>query len=155
MVWHYENQTLNPTSSKSTETKTVLMNFKLQNQKPQCPFPTPRSPLNPPALNAGRHRSFPSLTLAVEHDCLSSFLLKQLIKDMLIIIYRCVLLLYVETLLNINITSGWQNIYFGNEFTSSITFPQNSSRDWKGSTKARCLIYDISLSWGPFAKRDI
>ena len=106
MVWHYENQTLNPTSSKSTETKTVLMNFKLRNQKPQCPFPSPRSPLNPPAFNAGRHSSFPSFTLSVEHDCLSSFLLKQLIEDILKIIYRCVLLLYVETLLSL-ITSGW------------------------------------------------
>ena len=43
------------------------------------------------------------------------------------------LLMHFETF----ITLGWQDIYLWNEFTSSLTFPQNSSRDWKGSTKAR------------------
>ena len=58
------------------------------------------------------------------------------------------LLMHFETF----ITLGWQDIYLWNEFTSSLTFPQNSSRDWKGSTKARYLNIKPS---SPFAKRTL
>ena len=50
------------------------------------------------------------------------------------------------------ITLGWQDIYLWNEFTSSLTFPQNGSRDWKGSTKARYLNIKPS---SPLPKRTL